>query len=856
MTIDITRAGFARARTRHTRRQPYRLVLLLALVTVALLAGDLLVATSGHALPGPQGLPGTAPATARAAQTDGSCSAGWRELPIPDGTFISTPFDIVSREGEPAWILGGASRGILALRWDGSAWVPAGTSAGGQRGLVGGALLGDDLVLGVGYYRKIVGEGEGAMEPISGRLTSAYWKAIDVPDPAGPRAMFADVAALPDGGAWAVGTRLEDGLLRAYAARWAGARWRASEPEIGGAGGLTAVERAPGGTIWAVGWRAAGRGVLRPAIVRHDGKAWRTVEVPRLPHGVAVLTDVAFLGAREGYAVGYLAVDGSDRHEAILLRWDGRRWERQPLPWAGDAAAIPRSVAVGADGTLWIAGAQTPTDQREARGFVARRSAGHWSLDVLGVPDGVRSEVMAVAASPRGALIAASVAASLLIMETCATGTGTARAGDGKGSRMKVSRIQARRRTGRSDAAEDWHGGPSADRGAFVPADAKVQRVGKPVPPKGFVIEDRAAATGLAQVTETFGGFVADLDGNGYQDVFYSRHGGTLPRLAMNGPGGFSDAPSEAFSPVDRHGCDHADVDRDGNQDILCSVGAQRGKSIRRHELSLAPDKPGGRLVRGALGISDPLGRGRHVAFIRLDKDAWPDVFIGNAPDREDGLPSSNRFYRNAKGTFVPAPEVGLDGTHGTLCARVGDVDGDGDQDLAYCTAYDFAGRPAGLRLMVNRAGRLVDRTRAQGISPIGDIGVAFADVDGDGRQDLLQVAPSLLRVSRATKTGYRRIFEARLSAAVAVAAGDVDGDGRADIYIASGDDDRNSKDLLLLSKRGGRAFTSVRIPQTAEGLADDVIALDHDRNGRTDFVVLNGRQKAGPVQLLAAFPS
>jgi hypothetical protein len=88
------------------------------------------------------------------------------------------------------------------------------------------------------------------------------------------------------------------------------------------------------------------------------------------------------------------------------------------------------------------------------------------------------------------------------------------------------------------------------------------------------------------------------------------------------------------------------------------------------------------------------------------------------------------------------------------------------------------------------------------------------------------------------------------------VAAGDVDGDGRADVYIASGDDERNSKDLLLLSQRGGRAFTSVRIPQTAEGLADDVIALDHDLNGLTDFVVLNGRQRPGPVQLLAAFPS
>ena len=651
----------------------------MSLVAVALLAGDLLVATSGHALPGPRGLPGTAPASAEAAQTGSSCSAGWRELPIPDGTFISTPFDIVSREGEPTWILGGASRGILALRWDGSAWVRAGISAGGHRGLVGGALLGDDQVFGVGYYRKMVGEGDGSMEPISGKLTSSYWKAIGVPDPAGPRAMFADVAALPDGSAWAVGTRLENGLLRAYAAQWAGARWRAREPELGGPGGLTAVERAPGGTIWAVGWRAAGRAVPRPVIVRSDGRAWRSVEVPRLPDGIAVLTDVAFRGAREGYAVGYLAPAGSDRHQALLLRWDGRRWQREPLPWAGDAAAIPRSVAIGADGTLWIAGAQTPTEQREARGFVAHRSAGHWSIDVLGVPDGVRSEVMAVAASPRGALITASVAASLLIMESCPAGTAAARAGDG--GRLRVSRIQARRRTSRSAAAEDWAGGPPAEGGTFVPADTRLQRLGRPVAPSGFVVEDRAAATGLAQVTETFGGFVTDLDSNGYQDVFYSRHGGTLPRLAMNGPGGFSDAATGAFSPVDRHGCDHADVDRDGNKDILCSVGAQRGKVVRRHELSSAPDKPGGHLVRGTMGLSDPLGRGRHVAFIRLDKDAWPDVLIGNAPDREDGLPSSNRFYRNVKGTFVPAPGVGLDSTHGTLCTEVGDVDADGDQD-------------------------------------------------------------------------------------------------------------------------------------------------------------------------------
>jgi hypothetical protein len=88
-----------------------------------------------------------------------------------------------------------------------------------------------------------------------------------------------------------------------------------------------------------------------------------------------------------------------------------------------------------------------------------------------------------------------------------------------------------------------------------------------------------------------------------------------------------------------------------------------------------------------------------------------------------------------------------------------------------------------------------------------------------------------------------------------AMATGDASGDGRADIYIVRGTDRANKADRLLVSRKGGRRFQSVKIPQTTKGSADDVIALDYDRNGHTDFVVLNGRRKSGPIQLLAAFP-
>jgi hypothetical protein len=227
---------------------------------------------------------------------------------------------------------------------------------------------------------------------------------------------------------------------------------------------------------------------------------------------------------------------------------------------------------------------------------------------------------------------------------------------------------------------------------------------------------------------------------------------------------------------------------------------------------------------------------------------------VANAPDRDDGFPGYNRFYRNESGRLVPAPEMGLDTSHGANCVEASDVDGDGDEDLVYCTQYGFGGRAPGLRFMRNEGGVLKDRTKRLEIGQIGDIDVAFADVTGDGRKDLIQLAPTRLRVSKWTSAGYRRIYELALTDAWAVAAGDASGDKRADIYVVRGNDRENKPDRLLVSKNRGTKFRSVKIPQTKYGRADDVFVLDYDKNGLKDFVVLNGRTRKGPVQLLASF--
>ena len=92
-----------------------------------------------------------------------SCVNGWREVKTPDSVFISTAFDIVTRGGKEAWIVGGTNTGVLALRWTGSKWARAAGATTGHRGLVGAASNGTNRLIGVGYFRPFIGNGQGSV---------------------------------------------------------------------------------------------------------------------------------------------------------------------------------------------------------------------------------------------------------------------------------------------------------------------------------------------------------------------------------------------------------------------------------------------------------------------------------------------------------------------------------------------------------------------------------------------------------------------------------------------------------------------------------------------------------------------
>ena len=253
---------------------------------------------------------------------------------------------------------------------------------------------------------------------------------------------------------------------------------------------------------------------------------------------------------------------------------------------------------------------------------------------------------------------------------------------------------------------------------------------------------------------------------------------------------------------------------------------------------------------------SDPIGRGRLAAFFDLDHDRYPDLFLADRPDRPDGLPSRHRVLADPGGDgFQARSAAGFDAGGGADCIVTGDLDRDGWEDVVLCTrGYRPGGY--GIRILRNVRGRLIDVTAASRLPRAKTVDATLADLNGDRRPDIIEVTRTRLRVHLRKGSRYVLAYSRRLVDGAAVAAGDADGDGDKDLYVAQGSATTQRPDMLLLNRGNGRAFRHLAVPRVSGGAAESVTAIDHDRNGLTDFLVLNGARSShvGPVQLIALY--
>ena len=273
--------------------------------------------------------------------------------------------------------------------------------------------------------------------------------------------------------------------------------------------------------------------------------------------------------------------------------------------------------------------------------------------------------------------------------------------------------------------------------------------------PGECVLEGAAFGRNVACTPERVSGgaAVADANGDGWPDLYVTRLDAADILFINQGDGTFvdgSEAAGLASLPVHSNGAWWGDIDNDGDADLFVTTIAEPAF------LLLINDGTGRfreeALARGAAVADDSPRSGMSVTMGDFDRDGWLDVHTAEwrlAPSVADASVTHGRLLRNrgaeAPGFFedvtaaagldmaalpslVGSPREGIF-SFGTAFA---DVDGDGWQDLA--VSGDF-GRS---RLYWNNGdGTFTDGTVAAGLgSDENGMGSTLGDMDGDGDLD------------------------------------------------------------------------------------------------------------------------
>jgi hypothetical protein len=324
------------------------------------------------------------------------------------------------------------------------------------------------------------------------------------------------------------------------------------------------------------------------------------------------------------------------------------------------------------------------------------------------------------------------------------------------------------------------------------------------------VFEERGQAAG---VTRQFGGLYCvqtDYNNDGRMDVYIPR-GAWLPvpirpsLLRNDGGGTFTDVTAEAglLDPVNSNSAAWADYDNDGWLDLF--VCCERQPNRLYHNRGNGTFEAVS--IRGTLGNSSRPPMCKGAAWIDIDNDDYPDLFLNNLGG------ASQLFRNNRDGTFrdVTKP-MGIDGPSYGFSCWAWDYDNDGWLDI-FATCYDrsladvvkgLMGQPHSRYsngLFRNLKGRgFENKTKEAGLDMVfATMGSNYGDFDNDGLLDMYlgtgDPSIAMLIPNRMFKNVDGRRFAeitgtsgtGHLQKGHGVACGDWDRDGDVDLFVQTG---------------------------------------------------------------------
>jgi FG-GAP-like repeat/FG-GAP repeat len=369
------------------------------------------------------------------------------------------------------------------------------------------------------------------------------------------------------------------------------------------------------------------------------------------------------------------------------------------------------------------------------------------------------------------------------------------------------------------------------------------------------IVRDIGPLLGFRQHESSYTVSSADVNGDGWPDLLIGHHGSRPAELFENQPDGHGgtlgfEVTYQLIDTIharpDRHGCIIGDPNLDGLQDFLCLKGAQQGTAEKWNELWIQGPRGTWTDEAHAWGVEDHWGRGRFPTWIDLNHDRWPDLFIGNDIPRHDNHITPNRTYLNVGGKRFQQVNMGITTQVGGWCAQSVDVNGDGWQDLLVC------GRD-GLLLYLRDGDHFRIANAEFGVPTDAATAARLVDLNGDGVLDLVTVDWHSFQIRLGGSGGVlgQPVRSRALGHGHGLVIGDIDGQNGPDILVIQGCLSRaNLDDVLLLNGGDGTTWHHVRVPPVTDGCGDTGTAIDFDKDGKADFVVLNGGGPSQPLDL------
>ena len=183
----------------------------------------------------------------------------------------------------------------------------------------------------------------------------------------------------------------------------------------------------------------------------------------------------------------------------------------------------------------------------------------------------------------------------------------------------------------------------------------------------------------------TYGLAWGNLNGDIQPDLYVNQHYSSVPSFYISSSDGFS-LYQETRLGKDRHGAAFADLDNDGDDDLIELAGGAAGG-----QGNISPQGQGNRLLRNDAGnltdiatIDDVMytpSRGRTPLWFDQDLDGDLDLYTG-AINRNDGQYPS-QFFRNKNGV-LQIDHDGVEAIEGSSwnTTYLSDLDGDGELEL------------------------------------------------------------------------------------------------------------------------------------------------------------------------------